>query len=102
MSTATESLRSRGSSRHTGDGPRGSAMNACPFFFLFLLQVGSRSKRKNVEHGRVTLVTHLRRVFELDLGAGAQPRSDRDILFAVDLESHRRRGKARADIDLPQ
>ena len=37
------------------------------------VQTGSRSERKNVEHGRVTLVTHLRGVVEFAFGAGTQP-----------------------------
>src|SRR5262249_41921979 len=36
------------------------------------------------------------------LARSTWPRRDRDVLLAADLEGHRRRGEARADIDLPE
>src|SRR6202521_5347142 len=57
---------------------------------------------EDIQHGRVALLLEFRRVDELGLGGSTWPRRDRQILLAVDLEGHRRRAKARADIDLPQ
>src|SRR5258708_13041443 len=60
------------------------------------------SQPEHVEHQRVALLLEFRRVDETRPRDRARPRDDRDILLAVDLERHRRRGKARAHVDLPQ
>src|ERR1700674_1863102 len=55
-----------------------------------------------MQHECVALLPELRRIDEPPSGSRARSREDRDILLAVDLERHRRRGKTGADIDLPQ
>src|SRR5258708_13570828 len=55
-----------------------------------------------MQHECVALLPELRRIDEPPSGSRARSRDDGDILLAVDLERHRRRGKAGADIDLPQ
>src|SRR6266446_8867737 len=62
---------------------------------------GLRSQAEHVQHGSATLVIELRRRQQLRAGGGARPGCDRDILFAIDLECHRRRSEPGADIDLP-
>src|SRR3984893_339043 len=62
----------------------------------------SGSQAEYEKHGRVAHLLELRRVDEPGLGSRARSRCDRHILLAVDLEAHRRRGNARADIELPQ
>src|ERR1700676_3262132 len=57
---------------------------------------------EDIEHERVSLLLELRRIDQPASGHRARSRYDRDILPAVGLERHRRRGKPRADIDLPQ
>src|SRR5258708_17781287 len=59
------------------------------------------SQPEHVEHQRVALLLELRRVHEPRARDRAWPRHDRAILLAVDLERHRRRGKAPAHLDLP-
>src|SRR5436853_7934804 len=63
---------------------------------------GFRSECEHVKHGRVSLVLELRRVDELGLGRSAWPRRDRNILLSANLEGHRRRREAGADVDLPE
>src|SRR3979411_994547 len=63
---------------------------------------GSLLKPEHEQHGLVAHFPQLRRVRMPALGDWAEPRQDRDILLAVDLERHRRRVEAAADVDLPQ
>src|SRR5262249_49163845 len=51
---------------------------------------------------RLALVTQLRRVDELGARRHARSRCNREVLLAIDLERHGRRGEARSDVDLPQ
>src|SRR5258707_7939145 len=60
------------------------------------------SQPEHVQYQRVALLLELRRVDESSLRDRARPRHDRHVLLAFDLERHRRRGKARAHVDLPQ
>src|SRR4051812_33415673 len=55
-----------------------------------------------MQHECVTLFSDLWRIGEPGSGSRARSRDDCDILLAVYLERHWRRGKAGADIDLPQ
>src|SRR6516164_5298614 len=60
------------------------------------------SQREDIKHGRIADLLQLRRVDELRSCGRAQARRDGEVLFAVDLERHRRRTEASADVDLPQ
>src|SRR5882757_10652575 len=60
------------------------------------------SQPEYIQHHCVALVLEFRRVEHFRLGRSARSRGNRHILFAVHLECHRRRGKSRADVDLPQ
>src|SRR5262245_54002558 len=59
------------------------------------------SEPEHVQHRGVALLAQFRRVDEAVSGDRARTGHDRDILLAIDLEGHRRRREARADIDLP-
>src|ERR1700722_13224767 len=54
------------------------------------------------QHRLATQLAKLRRVDERGFRVPAEPGQDRHILLAAELESHRRRVEARADIDLPK
>src|SRR5262245_66517409 len=54
------------------------------------------------QYGLVALLLELGNEQMLAAGDRAQPREDRDVLLAVDLERHRRRIEAGADVDLPE
>ena len=60
------------------------------------------SQPEHEQHQRVALIAQLRRIGQPAARHRARTRHDRHVLFAVDLESHRRGGEARADVDLPQ
>src|SRR2546423_7333456 len=59
------------------------------------------SQPEHVQHHGVALLLELGRVDELGLGRAAWSRRNGNVLLAIDLEGHRRRRKAGADIDLP-
>src|SRR5215470_77040 len=61
-----------------------------------------RSQREDIKHSRIADLLQLRRVDELRPRRRAQARRDGEVLLAVDLERHRRRTEASADVDLPQ
>jgi hypothetical protein len=60
-----------------------------------------RLQRKDIQYSGVALLLEFRCIDKLVLGRCDRSRRDRQILFAVDLERHRRRAEARAGIDLP-
>src|SRR3982074_1953340 len=57
---------------------------------------------KHEQHGLIALFLELGNELMLAARDRAQAGEDRDVLLAVDLERHRRRVEAGADIDLPQ
>src|SRR5262245_35476199 len=61
----------------------------------------SASEPEHKQHRLVALLLQFRRERVLANRDAAQAGEDRDILLAVDLEGHRRRVEADADIDLP-
>src|SRR5262245_2942336 len=60
------------------------------------------SQPEHEQHGLVALLLELGDELVLAARDRAQPRQDRDVLLAVDLERHRRRVEAGADVDLPE
>src|SRR5260370_41788979 len=60
------------------------------------------SQPEHEQHGLVAHLPDLRRLRQLGPGRPARARQDRDVLLAVDLEAHRRRAEAGADVDLPE
>src|SRR5215467_9169828 len=60
------------------------------------------SQREDIKYSRIADLLQLRRIDELRPRRRAQARRDGEILLAVDLERHRRRAEAGADVDLPQ
>src|SRR5712671_3938359 len=60
------------------------------------------SQREHMQHDCIALLSEFRCIDKPRSGCRARSRDDRDILLAIDFERHRRRGKARTDVDLPQ
>src|SRR6266436_1337007 len=65
-------------------------------------EVRLTSQREHMQHDCIALLSEFRRIDKPRSGCRARSRDDRDILLAIDFERHRRRGKARTDVDLPQ
>src|SRR4029077_14050311 len=59
-------------------------------------------EREDIKHDGAALVSQFRRVDKHRSGHGTRPGDNRDVLFAVGLECHRRRREARPDIGLPK
>src|SRR5262245_42398423 len=84
-----------------GDGFRKSSTHPTAAHPTLMSLPSAWSKPEHIQHHGVALLLELGRVDELGLGGAARPRCDRDVLLAIDLEGHRGRREAGADIDLP-
>src|SRR5262249_42155688 len=86
---ASPQARTRREAPSPGPSPRKRGEGATLWF----------SQRKHVQHRRIADVLELRRIDELRPRRRAQARGNGEVLFAVDLEGHRRRAEAGSDID---